>query len=397
MVAATLCAVGFTAIAAPSSPDPEPGANALGIQVDLSYQEAPGPLTSQSLPVTPVRTPFAKEPDWGGRRVVRGTLALGSDLRQAIGFAWDYTQGKAYLDLNRNQDLTDDPSGALTCLGSFRRGFQAFPGIHISLATAGAEKPFYIDLSLYAPGTSPSALAGLRSYWQAEARLDGQSWQIGLIENLAQDSSNAPGGYLLLRPWESRTNGLSLMEGSLDAFPLPRHLFFHGQAYRVSVASATPSGKPAYRLELTIEQPKLGRLELTGKNIHRLLLSNPNYTAIWDTPAPLVTAPVGDYSQSEVVLQQGQLQACRDSFAQYGHPSEKINVGSEKTAALNIGGPLTNSVSLRRQGDRLELSYRLLGTDTNAYRLLHPDRTKPPGFTIRRGTQELFSGQFEFG
>ena len=62
-----------------------------------------------------------------------------------------------------------------------------------------------------------------------------------------------------------------------------------------------------------------------------------------------------------------------------------------------VGGPLTNSVTVKRRGSMLVLSYRLGGADGRAYRLIRQDRTKPPQFTITQGDKQLASGAFEFG
>jgi len=69
------------------------------------------------------------------------------------------------------------------------------------------------------------------------------------------------------------------------------------------------------------------------------------------------------------------------------------------TVATNLvlGGPLTNSVTLTRQGRKLNMNYQLVGADGGSYRLAQQDRAKPPDFTVYHGGKKVLSGMFAFG
>ena len=64
---------------------------------------------------------------------------------------------------------------------------------------------------------------------------------------------------------------------------------------------------------------------------------------------------------------------------------------------LNVGGPLTNSVTASRHGQDLRLDYRLVGAGGQSYQLANQDRSKPPEFAIYKGEKKIASGAFEFG
>jgi hypothetical protein len=64
---------------------------------------------------------------------------------------------------------------------------------------------------------------------------------------------------------------------------------------------------------------------------------------------------------------------------------------------VDVGGPLTNSVSVVRQGQDLVLNYRLVGAGGETYKMANTDSTKPPGFVISKNGRKLASGAFEFG
>jgi hypothetical protein len=75
---------------------------------DLEYQS-----TGFNIPIhisTDEKT-FEKEPNFEGKDVVRGLLLAGTEEKDYIGFIWDKTAGKIYLDLNRNRDLQTMPMG----------------------------------------------------------------------------------------------------------------------------------------------------------------------------------------------------------------------------------------------------------------------------------------------
>jgi hypothetical protein len=56
---------------------------------------------------------FPKEPALAVGPVVRGVLKFGGNPSNAIPFVWEGGTKKLHLDLNRNQDLTDDPAGVI--------------------------------------------------------------------------------------------------------------------------------------------------------------------------------------------------------------------------------------------------------------------------------------------
>ena len=79
------------------------------VTAHLDYQEVSYSFANWGARVGSKDPTFKKEPTLSGSKVVRGTLQLGANPSEEMGFAWDRNAGKLYLDLNRNLDLTDDP------------------------------------------------------------------------------------------------------------------------------------------------------------------------------------------------------------------------------------------------------------------------------------------------
>jgi hypothetical protein len=87
-------------------------------------------------------------------------------------------------------------------------------------------------------------------------------------------------------------------------------------------------------------------------------------------------------------------QGTTEAYAQARQPLE---VPPRGVAAITTGGPLTNVVTVRREGKYLMLSHQLIGVNGDRYRLLGPAPVKPPKFAIFQREQQLVAGNFEFG
>jgi hypothetical protein len=72
-------------------------------------------------------------------------------------------------------------------------------------------------------------------------------------------------------------------------------------------------------------------------------------------------------------------------------------VESNETATLKIGGPLKNTVEIRRVGRVLQLAYKLTGIDGKVYVPTVRDLKNPPKFAVFRGDKEIGSGTFAYG
>lgn len=376
----------------------QPALSAQSQELVLEYRELDTPIVSQSVSISSRAEPFAKEPPLSGRKVRRGVVHCGDDASQNLGFLWDYTKSRLYLDLNRNQDLTDDPSGVVACsFPFFSASSQSFNDLHLSVNTSGGTRPLAGDLCLYFYGGNLSGIWVARSIWDGKVSLQGREWQLGLVPGTGRDENR----YLVLRPWVLRKQPLQLDNGSLDGFYLRSNLFLNQQAYRLGCsAEAAPGNKLHYRVRIQEQSAKLGTLRLNGRFIDRLVLSQDSaqdgFVVVLDNPGPVVKVPVGKYEQPRIWLRAGDAQAYRETANSFGEqPALVVSASSETT--LVAGGPLTNSISVARQGAALMLSYRLVGVEGRPYQLANVDRNKPPGFVVTKTGKEVFSGKFEFG
>jgi len=364
------------------------------VTVLLEYRESESDLIQLGISINPQSDAFAHEPGPLGRPVRRGTLSVGPGNQ--LPFLWDLGNGRLHLDLNRNQNLSDDPEGRFSCADSPRSDhFQRFENVRFELPIHGVAQRLRFNLSLYDFG-QPGGSIALRSYWSGKVVLQDREWELGVVPLVQGQRRAADGEIMLLRSWAELGNGFSVGDGSLDTFDCGPALFFMGQTYEVK---RTVSTEPPLRFEIGLipQEPALGEVRFTGQHVRRALLSGGPWTVVLDEPAGTVKAPQGKYSNPSVHVRKDDAEARLDpagNGSETGLPS--VVVQADTPALVTAGGPLTNSVIIQRRGQSLVLSYRLLGAGGETYR--PPSRTgEPPRFAIYRGDRLLESGQFEFG
>lgn len=363
---------------------------------ELEYGEAGYEVINRSVPVANRSAAFPKEPAFKSGKVFRGDFQLPGGTNSSVSFAWDPAAGKLYLDLNRNHDLTDDPAGIFACREKgYSNFYQTFTNVHLSGNTLAGRRNTLVDLNLYQYASGLHCSAAVHSFWQGKMTLQGQEWQAGVVENPSGQSVTVGNGYLLLRPWAARNEPFNTDSSSSVTFSFPGKFFFRNQAYRLDCTGEAPGESAKLTLRFTGEQPALGKLNITGDFIQRLVLQNGPYLVVLDQPESVASVPVGRYSRPGVWLKKGDAEAYRDSSS--SRSDKWITVDEEKPAVLAVGGPLTNSVSINRQGKYLRLNYELLGAGGEAYQLAQADRSRPPEFAVYQGDRKIASGKFAYG
>ncbi len=401
-------------------------ASASEVTAYLDYHPSQAVASSYGLPLTfepQSKTPFRKEPATGRRTVVRGYLRFGpttaSNARAAVGTSeedqriaclWDVTQGKLYVDLNRNGDLTDDPAGVYSYpVPASSRAVstvQNFSNVRLYFKTPAGDHPLAVDLMFYNSSSRPQITATCRSYWGGKVSLQGRDWQVGIMDGFKGKEPSPEGGQLLLRPWEEQARPVQATADSLEVIPYYQNLFLGSTAYRLETVFENQDGTPKYKVVFKERQVELGELAFTGKYVRRLLLTanearqtQPRYTVLLDTPGPTNKVPVGTYTQCRVQLQTSRgVQVSTDSSMGIAPlVNSPVVVSSTKPGVLKAGGPLTNVVKATSQGRILKLDYQLVSADGRSCRLSPEDRSKPPEWVISQNGKTIASGKFQYG
>ena len=376
-----------TNAASPEPPAVLPGAT---YRADLDYQETDEVLIDRGVEVRLQTAPFPKEPALPGQDVYRGALLWGQKPEQELAFIWDKGRGRLLLDLNRNRDLTDDPNAIF--VSASRNDSQLFTNVHLDIPTATGKRPVRLQLrfNTFQGGTIRVA-AGFCSFFEARLNLHGKEWQFGLVENMPEGTAPIAPQYLLLRPWAERQRPFYLTSSTADFCNFTKSVFFDNHAYDLDYRYEPGPDSPRYKVALKEQAPRLGELKVTGADLHRLILTaKPDMTVLLDKPTGAVKLPMGKYSLDEIWLRKGETELIRLNGG-------SLVVQEQRPATLVAGGPLTNSVEGRPQGDALLLEYQILGADGGAYQFPRPDRQHPPEFAVFQGTNKLAAGKFQYG
>lgn len=170
-------------------------------------------------------------------------------------------------------------------------------------------------------------------------------------------------------------------------------------------AAAQPAAKPG-------SGEGEGTLEIVGKGVEKLVLlpiehrdldvgrgadiafvgKHPTRELI--RPSPSVVLPAGEYWVQELVLQAG---FERRQLGPGASPRSmhRFAIVPGQACRLEIGTPLTSTVTSQRRGSVLKLDYALTGAD--GWKYSSRDRSDPPRFTVLQGGREIGSGSFKYG
>ena len=354
---------------------------------DLKYSRSKLGLTLMCKPDRQLS--FVKEPDFGKRDITRGFIPVGTDKKEHIGFAWDRDRNKLHLDLNQNKDLTDDPNNVF--LSDTTGRFQIFSGIHLSLQKEMLRLSYEIRMEMYQYGkNNPSCSATIVSGFAGEMTLHGKKWDVTVVDNMSGDVGS--GDYFFLAPKDvdlgSAWNWCKLN--------VPRRIFFGSHYYDISFEFQPGITKPTLQLTLAESETPMGQLEIDGQNIARLVLQSNSITALFHQPEQSVSIPAGNYHCCGIYLydeKAGLFEGEQINITK----SPLVSVLQDQSATLKAGGPLNNSVNIRREGNTLILSYKLTGAGEQGYKRLQDRRDKPPVFAIYKGNTQIVSDTFEYG
>jgi hypothetical protein len=342
---------------------------------------------------------FRKEPDFQGDKVFRSFLSLGKEKKTYIPFAWDVTQGKLFLDLNRNMDLTDDPDGVFTCPNKGPSYLQIFAPVRLSAPQGQTQLDYLISLRLYQRGSGAYSYMSVLSSWSNAIELHGEKWYLEIVDNLDGEIGAAlfaeRNDCFIIRPYDSSgVPGTFLPEGDprfIASIEPPQRLFLDQHAYNLSYSFEPGETGPDLKVVFEEAAPELAWLRLTGSAIKTLVLKGDTLVVL-DSPKRMVKVPAGTYR-----TEWAQLQSPDRRLQPVGLLYETVHLTATTPAVLDVGGPLNNSVKPRRDGQSLVLEYELTGAGGTVYRQINQDRNHPPTLVIYRNGKTVCSGSFSYG
>jgi hypothetical protein len=335
-------------------------------------------------------TPFAKEPDAAGKGWRRGTLKRNGSVMAPMAYLWG-ADGTLRLDLNRNEDLTDDPQGyykgASQETTSWGYASCSFTNVLWLEDPSSITKPLVIQLHLTESGSRRWINGQINSYRSGKLEIEGKEWELGILASARKLQQDTFERYLL-RPWEKRNDTLQVERTQTDALASGKKVFFDGRCFDIAYLHGEG---PAGTLKLTERPVPFGEVSIPGTHVRRVVLEGNDHVAVLDLPDKTAMLPVDRYKSYFVQLGAGTNVAYLDV-----NNSRELEVLAEKTAVLAVGGPLTNTASVQQRGSVVSLSYKLTGL-SGEYALQDQTHAGPPRFTIYQGDRKVASGNFEYG
>ena len=139
-----------------------------------------------------------------------------------------------------------------------------------------------------------------------------------------------------------------------------------------------------------------GTLQIAGKGIEKLVLSGPRpgQEQELNRPGPTVSLPAGLYTVKEIVLQggfEGRRPVRPGSFPDV----YQFTIAAGQSHRLEIGTPLTSTVTVKRRGSVLRLDYAMVAVGGWMY--FPRGREDPPRVNIYQGDELVGSGSFKYG
>lgn len=368
----------------------EPAASEIPGEVMLERQTFPLRLAQTRYIQLRLPSQKLKEPPGLKGNVRRGIFELGKNTNNGVCLLWAPDEGKLYVDQNRNLDLTDDADGVYKA--SNKTGVQEFTNVVVPCKVGEDVHPLRVKLQLWNWRESQiQVMASMDSVWQGKAQFHGKSWQVGYMEGFLDWNPDGM-DYLLIRPWEEKTNLVSTYNPTTGLMKFPRQLLWDGELLQARVKWATQNGASAPTLVWSAGEPvKMVQAKVTGEYQERFILSDTNrLTVLVSEPRKELKIPEGKYEVKGSLVRKSAALAFRI-------PYEPQSISVAAGTVLNVGGPLTNSVKFYRFGNLLRLEYWLAGADGGKYYLNNVARANPPTFAIYYHGVKIASGSFEFG
>ena len=347
---------------------------------------------------------FAKEPDFGGRKVYRAMIPAGGRESDRVRMIWDMTRGRLWVDGNRNNDLTDDQVHRVKFSPA-----QTFHNVEIPFPEGPGTGSwrFHLWLRMRRGSDDPEARFYILSGWRGTIDLAGWKYSMTVKDNL--DGSVGAG------------DQVRLDEAVFGEGGAPGRVFVNGRMYGISY-EFDPTSRRILNVTFREIKAPMGACNLTGEFIEHLILVEcrlpdraTNQTtpragaggpgnretgpkeaengtiALFLRPQGTVAIPAGCYLQ-KVSLRAG---SSGPQFISSGswatQPILEITAG--ETVSSRLGAPLRNRVTLSQSGANLKMGYSLVGGEGEVYR--RTDAAVPlPGFKLFKGARQIASGSF---
>jgi len=332
---------------------------------------------------------FKTEPAYEGDDLLRAAIPLGQNQTEFVGFAWDKTAGRLYVDTNRNLDLTDD-SGSPYRPAAANGPLTVFENVRLTIERNGIPLEYVLQVRLGSEWMSDVLVV---SGWQGRVTFGETEFEVTVVDNLDGALGQEDQFYLTVPGEASEASARAQLDDLfIDsiAWGVPGHLAVAGATYAVDTAFEMTEQGVAVRARFLSPQEPLAEVRIQGKYIRELVLADQNASVcLVYTPGDRVRLPAGMYSVNSALLEDGW---------ELGYPrnGNAYRVTTERPATLPVGGPLRQRITAERHVNRLDLSLEVTGAGGLPYSR-NGQFAAPAQFAVYRGDSQVHTGTFEYG
>ncbi len=318
--------------------------------------------------------PFEKEPALQGKHIARGlipTIPPTPLLR-------NFTDGELYLKADHGQDFTTGPFAMYKA--QCKDGVHViFEGLQVSTQQGARAIPYTVDVFTYR--TVFTGRLTVCSGWSGTLERGGKSWRFTIIDNLDGRIDGQDRLHLTDIPLSP--------QASYHDCPVPQVLSLDGHTYNLDFSFQPAESSVILEAVLTEVQLPMGVLKIEAGECRALDLQDDRHHLLLSNPQGTVSVPAGNYRVDDCVLRS---QGMPLRFAGSGRV---VFVRPAQTTSLRLGLPLCNTIEATRDRNLLHLTYQLIGSGGEVYRL--GGLRHLPSFRIYQGPFRIASGSFGFG
>jgi hypothetical protein len=319
--------------------------------------------------------PFEKEPDFGENETARGIIPT----TPPTGFIRNITDNELLLDLDHDRDFVANQP---VIYKSIYDGHVVFKDIQVNTMRQGLTIPYTLTLYTYEHACSGWLI--VRSVWSGQFELAGHRWSMQVIDNLngVYDSNDQ----ISLSGITSDGKRLRWVSNAA------KRVVLAGHTYDLSCVFQDEQGSVLLNVSFAEVTGDLGTVQIESQDVESLSLRNEQCLVLLNPSDANAVIPEGDYHIDSCLLK---YDPNLNGNPQFKADDRIITVRSGHTTSLVVGTPLTNTITVNRHKNKLQLIYGLQGLGGEQYQFYN--RKSRPSFGVYKGPIKIMSGLFGLG
>jgi len=331
---------------------------------------------------TPENPPPVKRPAAAAPTSIQGQLPRSWAQTDQMVLLLDQDARTLYLDLNLNNDLTDD--------GVFHADDKGLYQIHYSLDETGS-----VNHATLHPDDLHGSMHTLiiHSGWQGEGDLAGRRWRFRYSRRFA-DEGNMP--FFTLEPADSPVFHAEKLR---DEYQNP-HRFRNQYVLGQTVYAWRIEHKGTDVIVTADAQPiPVREVQFTGTDVFGICCTSSKplsdkRTVGWNGPPTIVALAEGNHAYLPVDNYRDYSVVVRNAGYFTTMNYSGLDVGADKPVVVEAGGPIVPHLTTSQFQTRLMFNYTLEGAGRRKYQPLEP---ATPTLTVTQEGGTVFAAQMEPG